>query len=318
LQYDHQEIKGNIPYINTILKKRNQSLKTIISVGGASLSQNFSLLVNSENGRKMFAKNSVDFLDTYGFDGLDLDWEFPSEKDKDNLAFLLYDIREFMTARESKTGKKYILTVAVTGNPLYISKMYNVSSLNQFCDYINIMAYEYRGPWSSYTGHTSPLFPNPNDPQKSPSASMAVDAYLKYGMDAEKLVLGLTFIGKGFTNVPPYKNGLMQPFKASPDEEVADLNFEYRDIVQKNSTWFWDVNSSASWIYNPKEQNGLFITFSSPLAVQATCLYSRFKDLGGIMIWAIWADTPRGSQNSLFDNMLKAFAFNHSGKPNKQ
>jgi chitinase len=61
------------------LKNSNRSLKTLISVGGHSQgTTNFSIVAASQHKREVFAKEAKDFCQKYGFDGLDVDWEFPS------------------------------------------------------------------------------------------------------------------------------------------------------------------------------------------------------------------------------------------------
>jgi chitinase len=36
--------------------------------------------VNDENKRTAFVNNIVNFVRDYGFDGFDLDWEYPSQR----------------------------------------------------------------------------------------------------------------------------------------------------------------------------------------------------------------------------------------------
>ncbi len=59
------------------LKKAHPKLKVLLSVGGWTFSQNFSDVAASATARKKFIDSCVTFMDKHGFDGLDLDWEFP-------------------------------------------------------------------------------------------------------------------------------------------------------------------------------------------------------------------------------------------------
>lgn len=57
------------------LKKSYPELKTLIAVGGWSFQQMvFVQVAASPEKREYFAKSVVEFLQTYGFDGIDLDW----------------------------------------------------------------------------------------------------------------------------------------------------------------------------------------------------------------------------------------------------
>jgi GH18 family chitinase len=40
--------------------------------------QAFSNMASTAGNRKTFINNMMQFMDTYGFDGMDVDWEYPS------------------------------------------------------------------------------------------------------------------------------------------------------------------------------------------------------------------------------------------------
>ena len=54
-------------------------IKVLIALGGwnDSLGNKYSRLVNDPAARKNFIDNAIVFIEKYGFDGLDLDWEYP-------------------------------------------------------------------------------------------------------------------------------------------------------------------------------------------------------------------------------------------------
>ena len=60
------------------MKKKNGALKISISVGGWNhASKGFSDVVASEANMKKFVDQSIAFMRENGFDGLDMDWEYP-------------------------------------------------------------------------------------------------------------------------------------------------------------------------------------------------------------------------------------------------
>lgn len=65
----------------TDLKSRNPALKVFISIGGWTFSDNdtatqplFGEISADAFKRQDFADKAIKFMDTYGFDGLDIDW----------------------------------------------------------------------------------------------------------------------------------------------------------------------------------------------------------------------------------------------------
>lgn len=78
------------------LKTYNKNLKTMLAIGGWNEgSARFSPLVADPERRRELVKNTVKFLRQNHFDGLDLDWEYPSfrdggkPRDRDNYATLV-------------------------------------------------------------------------------------------------------------------------------------------------------------------------------------------------------------------------------------
>jgi chitinase len=74
---DTDEYGPNLYAKVTALKKKG--IKVLIALGGwnDSLGSKYSQLVNNPAARKKFVDNAVKFVEKYGFDGLDLDWEYP-------------------------------------------------------------------------------------------------------------------------------------------------------------------------------------------------------------------------------------------------
>lgn len=96
------------------LKNQNPSLKTTISIGGWADSHDgtnkYSNMVANTESRATFINSVVQFLERFGFDGLDLDWEYPSSaSDKVGFANLLLELR-------AAFGNQYSLSVAVPAN----------------------------------------------------------------------------------------------------------------------------------------------------------------------------------------------------------
>lgn len=82
------------------LKNINPKLKVIASVGGWNEgSIKYSKMAASPSKRSVFVNSVFDFLVQHGFDGFDLDWEYPTERDgspadRKNFVTLLMELRQ--------------------------------------------------------------------------------------------------------------------------------------------------------------------------------------------------------------------------------
>lgn len=66
-------------FYERVVAYKKHGIKVSLAVGGwnDSAGDKYSKLVNNPSARAKFVKHAVQFLEEYGFDGLDLDWEYP-------------------------------------------------------------------------------------------------------------------------------------------------------------------------------------------------------------------------------------------------
>lgn len=145
------------------LRTSNKRLKLIFAVGGWNEgSEKYSRVLRNPQTRNNFVNSALNFTLTHGFDGFDLDWEYPTLRgghpsDKDNFSLVIKNL--------AAAFQKYnlILSAAVTGNSLNIAKSYDCREISKYLSFINVMSYDLHGPWESVTGHHTALYPHSTD-----------------------------------------------------------------------------------------------------------------------------------------------------------
>src|SRR5579859_1615148 len=134
------------------LKQAHPQLKLLLSVGGWSQSALFSDVAASADSRAHFAQSCAALMQANGFDGLDVDWEFPVSgglptnhtRPEDGLNFtaLLSALRAALTTQGAGSGQRYLLTIAAPASPAEYRHL-ELRLIVPYLDWINLMAYDF-------------------------------------------------------------------------------------------------------------------------------------------------------------------------------
>ena len=174
------------------LKAQHPHLKTLISVGGWKWSGKFSDVALTAESRQKFAQSCVDFMREYGFDGIDIDWEYPGgggqegntsrPEDKQNFTLLLQALRAQLRQQEATDERSYLLSISTAAVPTKFNNL-ELAQIHQYVDWIHVMTYDFHGDWEEQTNFNAPLYAPANDP--------APDAAYRASNQYEALVAGI-------------------------------------------------------------------------------------------------------------------------------
>ena len=320
----NQPLRGNFNQLKE-LKQKYPHIKVLISVGGWTWSKGFSDAASTATKRQQVVQSCLDIYirgnlpiaDGAGgqgvgagvFDGIDIDWEFPanpgdtgtpySPADTQNFTLLLQEFRTQLNA----INPNLLLTAAVgVGVDKYDDLQLN--AIGQVLNYVNIMSYDMHGGWENQTNFQARLYPSANDPSSFPANTYSIDKavtdFINAGVPANKIILGVPFYGRGWTNVPNVNNGLYQSGTAAPSTWEAGIE-DYK--VLKNLTGYtkhYDSASGSMWIYN----GTTFWTYDDPTILAQKMAYINSKGLGGAMAWELDGDDSAGSlMNAVYNGL---------------
>jgi chitinase len=251
------ELDPSLPYkghfnLLTKYKRQHPQVKTLISVGGWAEtggyfddsgarvnSGGFFTLTDSSANMNIFADSVVAFLRQYSFDGIDIDYEYPtSMKDSGNpldwifsnnrratlmqgYASLMKILREKLDAAGAADGNYYMSTIAAPSSA-YLVRGMQTYEVTQYLDYVNIMSYDLHGAWNEFVGPNAALYDDGKDAELTRwnfyttaqyggigylNADWAYH-YFRGSMPAGRINIGVPYYTRGWKNVTGGTNGL--------------------------------------------------------------------------------------------------------------
>ncbi|MFJ8820780.1 glycoside hydrolase family 18 protein [Streptomyces sp. NPDC102467] len=321
---DTQALAGNFNQLRE-LKAENRGLKAMISLGGWSWSTHFSDAARTPASRKAFVASCIDLyikgnLPQDGarggqgaaagvFDGIDIDWEWPGSEgdtdtvyrpeDKRNYTALVAEFRKQLDAYGRTRHKHYELSAFVPTAPAKIDAGFEVRKIMKDFDFVNLQGYDFHVSGEKTTAQQSALYARDDF-----SVDGTVEAWLRRGAPARKLVVGMPFYGQGWTGVTGGGDGLGQPAAAPAPAQWAAGYADYKELKGWASsgmyTVYRDRRAGHAWLFD----GTTLWTYDDPQVLRRKSAYVRAKGLGGAMFWSLDGDTPDGELVRTVDRAL--------------
>lgn len=224
------------------LKRRFPGLRVLLSVGGEADDyddrEKYLKLLESVDHRIAFVNSAHTLVKTFGFDGLDLAWQFPNTKPKkirNKVSSFFVGLKHKIVGesvvddKQEEHKEQFTALVRETKNAfrpdgllLTVSVLPNVNStgyfdgraLSQFVDFVNLWAFDFYNPKRNpkEADYPAPLY-ELIDRKYYENGDFIVRAWLQQGFPNNKLVFGIPAYGRSWkmtedsaiSGVPPFE-----------------------------------------------------------------------------------------------------------------
>lgn len=240
-----------------VTKGKNNNAKVFMSIndGTGDGKTNFKNMAATANGRNTFIKDVMAKVRQYGFDGVDMDWEFPTTSDGTDVTFtaLMKELSDSL-----HRDARYYLTAAITAGK-YAGGIRDAvkTELFNYVDFFNIMAYDDFSTTTPYRHHSDYTL-----------ATTCLNYWLNTrGMPAQKCVLGLPGYGR--------PSGITQ----------SGTVLAYRDILNRGGS----AQSDSAVVTNGSFSNYTIYYNGQPTIKKKAILAKQVAN--GVMLWEKWHDS---------------------------
>uniref|UniRef100_A0A3B5B540 Acidic mammalian chitinase-like n=1 Tax=Stegastes partitus TaxID=144197 RepID=A0A3B5B540_9TELE len=272
----------------TKLKDRyqNPELKVLLSVREDHKGSTFSIMVSTPTNRHTFIQSTIKFLRTHGFDGLDLDWDYPgtgASPPEDNV------IEYLLIYFKGGSDAQLMLSAAVASHPDVIDAGYEISEMSKYLDFISVKTFNLHGDRDGMTAHHSPLYSDNNA-----NIYYITHHWMEGGCPPGRLLLGFPIYACSFT-LSTTAAGLGSPISgpAPPGpytQEIGVWSYYETCSFLKGTTVQWSDSQKVPYAVKGNQ----WVGFDNQRSIDAKVDYLKSRRLGGATIWTLDMDDFSG------------------------
>ena len=184
---------------------KTSSMQTWIAIGGFDFSDpgptrtTWSDMTSTQANRAIFIASLEIFLLEFGFQGVDLDWEYPATSDRggksqdtQNLVYLVQKMRVAL-------GSRYGISATLAPDFWYL-RGFDPKAMEPYVDFFGFMAYDLHGSWDADIRTLGSIVRPQTDIREINNDTLPL---WFDGLNPAKINFGLAYYGRGYTLAGP-------------------------------------------------------------------------------------------------------------------
>lgn len=268
--------------------RKTSSLQTWVSVGGFKFSnpgsythQTWKLMTARDDWRANFITSIENFMGHYGFQGVDLDWEYPSAGDRGGSINDAANYVALVRQMRNTWNNKYGISVTLPPNLSYL-RGFDPKSMEPWVDFFNYMSYdvhEISDARSIVNPHTD-MIEIQND----------TTALWSTHVDAKKINFGVSNFGRGYRLADPRchtpgcnSTGPSNPASCTNSPGIMS-NIEINDLIKQKALKPQLVPNTMSKQITWDDQ---WIGYDDDETMNQKISWAAQHCFGGIMLWSV-------------------------------
>ncbi|MBO9592237.1 MAG: glycoside hydrolase family 18 protein [Niabella sp.] len=269
-----------------IAKAHTANVKVLIGIAGGvgRNAKDLDSIFANDSLRKQFIGNLITLCESRGYDGVTLDYEYPSSAAEGiGITNFAQELRIAFLESAVLAGKNMFITMAVPRGD-WAGMYFDYGKLAKCCNWFSSMTYEFATSWTNRFSFNSPLYTS-----TSAGANTAIATTLHYlkdtrGINPLQIVIGAPFFGWVFSNYTSL--GGTKSTTNGVDKRYTRI---YNDYLKNSPTngyvKYWNDTCKQSYLVNTSTNE--MITYDDEQALMEKCNYIKTNGLKGVMIWEI-------------------------------
>ncbi|KAH8696452.1 hypothetical protein BGW36DRAFT_381047 [Talaromyces proteolyticus] len=243
------------------------------------------------------------FMTTWGFTGVDIDWEYPAAGDRNGRAEDYKNFPIFLAnLRKALDDYKFGLSVTLPTSYWYLQH-FDLVSIEPSVDWFNYMSYDLHGTWdigSQWTGAYLNAHTNLTEIES------ALDLLWRNNITASKVNLGLAFYGRSFTLASSSCSepgcAYLSAGDAGDCSATAGILFnnEINQIINDNN--LTPILYTDAAVKTITWNNDQWVSFDDQDTWKLKADFAKSECLGGVLVWSVDND----DSNNTFSQGLAA------------